>query len=57
MYKEPNQEQEEPNEVKQSKGQGKGKMKVITEARIKLDRAETWQNERQVQSKRKTEIQ
>ena len=57
MYKEPNQEQEEANEVKQSKGQGKEKMKVITEARIKLDRAETWQNERQVQSKRKTEIQ
>ena len=57
MYKEPNQEQEVANEVKQSKGQGKGKMKVITEARIKLDRAETWQNERQVQSKRKTEIQ
>ena len=57
MYKEPNQEQEKANEVKQSKRQGKGKMKVITEARIKLDRAETWQNERQVQSKRKTEIQ
>ena len=57
MYKEPNQEQEKANEVKQSKRQGKGKMKVITEARIKLDRAETWQNEKQVQSKRKTEIQ
>ena len=56
MYKEPNQEQEKANEVKQSKGQGKRKIKVITEARIKLDRAETWQNERQVQSKGKTEI-
>ena len=42
--------------MNQRKGQGKGKMKVMTEARIKQHRAQPWQNKRQVQGKDKDKV-